>query len=542
MAGTEKSKSPPVIDADLIAFFEDPGSYPHDPVSVEHIQTHISHVFIASPYVYKVKKPVNLDFLDFSTLEKRKYYCEQEVQLNRRLCPDIYLDVIPVYNTGGRFHFKSPGDGTVVEYVVWMKELESQYFMSEMIKTTELTRDHLDRVAEKLTPFYRDQQPDPEILEYGHMKEIKVNTDENFDQTEPFVGTTIDRASYKAVHHYTDAYLDKNEFIFEKRIEHERIVNGHGDLHLEHIHLSPGGVCIYDCIEFNKRFRYLDLAEDLAFLAMELDYCGYESLSRYFIQRMSENLDDRELTDIIDFYKCYRAYVRGKVKSMESSEEEISPEGRERAADTARHYFDLALKYALIGSGPLVIIFMGRVASGKSSMSRKLGERLRISRYTSDRTRKQIAGLPLLERPPDEVREKLYSPEMNEKTYSALYKYLEESIEKGLSVILDATFNHPGARKEVLDRVGALNVPYVFIETSAPDEKLKKRLKHRDEEGGSESDARLEDFEMLNERFVPPEELDRRNYIRVSTDQPVEDSKLELYNKLVDWNLDGGNS
>lgn len=541
MAGNRKTESAPVLDADLIAFFEDPGSYPHGPVSVEHIQTHISHVFIASPYVYKVKKPVNFEFLDFSTLEKRKYYCKQEVQLNRRLCPDIYLDVIPVFYSGGRFHFKSDDDDTPVEYVVWMKELENRYFMSEMINSTDLTSDHLDRVAEKLTPFYRDQQPDPEILEYGHRKNIKVNTDENFDQTEPYIDNTIDRASYQAIRHYTDAYLAKNERIFENRIEHERIVDGHGDLHLEHIHLSPGGVCIYDCIEFNKRFRYLDLAEDLAFLAMELDYYGYESLSRYFIQRMSENLDDRELTEIIDFYKCYRAYVRGKVKSMESSEEEVSTDARARAADTARHYFDLALKYALIGSGPLVIIFMGRVASGKSSMSRKLGERLRINRFTSDRTRKQIAGLPLLERPPEEVRERLYSPEMNEKTYSALYKNMEASVENGKSVILDATFNRPGARKAVIERAGILNVPYVFIETSAPEETLKMRLKRRDEEGGSVSDARLEDFEMLNERFVPPEELEERNYIQVSTDQPVEDSKLEFYKKLVDWNLAGSN-
>lgn len=325
----------------LIAFLKNPGSYPHNPGQVEHIQTHISHVFIAPPFVYKFKKPVNFDFLDFSTPEKRKYFCEREVELNRRLCEGLYLGVTQVFLENGSWSFESTNSALQVEYAVKMNLLEKKNFLIHTVKEGKLSKEHLDRVINKLIPFYRSQTPDEKILKWGKPKKIKVNTDENFKQTKPFIGDTIPKHTYYAIRTYTQRFLDENRELFLKRIDKKRIVDGHGDLHLEHIYMTDDHVCIYDCIEFNERFRYQDITSDISFLAMDLDFNNLRNEARYFVEEMSAKLHDPDIKQLIDFYKCYRSYVRGKVKSLQSSEEEVSLSDRTHAAGLAGRYFKL---------------------------------------------------------------------------------------------------------------------------------------------------------------------------------------------------------
>lgn len=530
--------SAPAIDySELLHFLQQPESYPHQPDSVDHIQTHISHVFIAPPYVYKVKKPLDVGFLDYSNLDQRKYYCDREVELNRRLCAEIYLSVLPISYTNGTFVFDPEKRGTVVEYAVHMKKLDEKHLLSERIKTGALPAELLDRVADKLAGFYQSQQPGSDILEWGRTDRIKANTDENFQQTEPFLGRTIERPVYEAIRRYTDGFLEQRAPLFQKRIDERRIVDGHGDLHLEHIHVTPERVCIYDCIEFNERFRYQDQASDLAYLAMDLDFNGQWEAARYFIDRMTGLLDDPGLQEIVTFYKCYRAYVKGKVKSLQSDEEEVGMQERNRARETAAAYFNLSLRYSALGSRPAVLIFMGQPASGKSTLAQRVSDRLELDLHSSDLIRKDLAGLPARERTPESGREQLYSAEMSAKTYNKLLEHAHTSIREGRSVAVDATFSSRANRRRIASELESQNITFCFIETRAPADLIKKRLEGRRHQQGVVSDARLEDYEKLRRRYEPPEETEARYLVQVNTDQSIEQSLEQLYVRLADINL-----
>ncbi|MDZ7658256.1 AAA family ATPase [Fodinibius sp.] len=532
------------MNSSLISFLQNPEAYPHGPEAVTHIQTHISHVFLASPFVYKFKKSVDFGFLDYSTLDKREKFCHREVELNRRLSDDIYLGVVSVLKEGDSFRISDEvlQSDSVVEYAVKMKQLPEEYFLHTYLEDGTLTNTHLDRVADKLADFYNNQQPDEQVLQYGKIATIKVNTDENFEQTKAFTGQTIEDNTYRAVQYFTNQYFDRRSELFERRIAQKRIVDGHGDLHLEHIHITPDNVQIYDCIEFNDRFRYGDVAADLAFLAMDLDFNNCWPEERYFIDQMADKLDDPDLLEIIDFYKCYRAYVKGKVKSLQSGEEEVPQADREKASQTAREYFELSLRYALLGSKPIVLIFMGGVGTGKTTLAKHFEQKFNIDRFSSDRIRKSMAGVPLQERTPSEQRDKLYNRSMSEQTYQSLVEKMEECFKDGKSVILDATFSNKMAREKLVRRFRELEVNYLFVEAQAPEEVIKSRLKQRDQQDDIVSDARLEDFELLKSRYSPPTEIADENLISVQTDQAVEQTIRTLYFELADRNITGGNN
>lgn len=523
----------------LIDFLKKPGSYPHHPERVKHLQTHISHVFIAAPYVYKLKKPVDLGFLDFSTIDKRKYYCEQEVKLNRRLCREIYLGVICITGSEESYRLGPATDNPAepVEYLVKMKQLPKEHFLIAKVKKGILKTEDLERVADKLTAFYSEQKPGPKILSYGEMKVIRFNTDENFKQTESFIGTTIDAITYQTILQFTNGFMDYGESLIQKRMNQGRIVDGHGDLHLEHINITDENICIYDCIEFNERFRYQDVAADLAFLAMDLDFHNLRKESLRFTGLMSELLGDPDLLKMMDFYKCYRAYVRGKVKSIESTGEEISDSERVKAVEKASCYFRLSLSYALAGSRPSVLFVMGRVASGKSTLAKFLAGHTGFKQCSTDRIRKKLAGIPLTQRLPDEARSRLYSQEMTKNTYQKLFDKALAETRNGKSVILDGTFSDASVRQKYINIIEQSGFDYLFIEADAPMVIRRDRLSRREQSGGIISDAREEDMSQIDSTYSPPGELDENRVIRIDTSKNIQVAASELYGKLVERNL-----
>jgi len=532
----------PHLSKSIIEFMKRPDSYPHSPDTVEHIQTHISHVFIASPFVYKIKKPLDLGFLDFSTLEKRKYYCHRELELNRRLCDHIYLEVTHLVHSGNTYQFASDNlkSGKPIEYIVKMKQLKRENFLIGFVKKGDLKKEHLERVARKLHRFYSGQSPDTKILNYGDPEKILYNTDENFNQTRDFIGKTISRQAFHSIHQFTNSFLDMHKALFRKRIEEHRIVDGHGDLHLEHINLTDNSICIYDCIEFNERFRYQDIAADLAFLAMDLDFHQLQNESRYFMNLMSELLHDPDLLALADFYKCYRAYVRGKVKSFESDEGEVSTPEQKKTANKAERYFRLSLYYALFGSKPMIYLFMGRVASGKSTLAKRLAKDTGIHSFSTDILRKKIAGLPLTKRLPDRDRTALYSEVMSDKTYQNLCERGVEEIRNGRSVILDGTFASKKKRRELTDYFEEHDIEYLYVEPIADKNIRMDRLHDRNQGQAVISDARLDDMDMLDERYENPDELDPIHYLQISTSGDLNISLKELYSCLITRNLDKG--
>jgi aminoglycoside phosphotransferase family enzyme/predicted kinase len=522
----------------LIAFLDSPQSYPHRPAEVRVIQTHISWVFIASPFVFKVKKPVNLGFLDFSTLEKRRYFCEREVELNRRLCPEIYLGVVPIYETDSGFSFKPLGN--IVEYAVKMKELPPGWFLSELLDKNLVSEKEIDRVISALHRFYQSETPTPEIEQWGTREKLKISTDENFAQVKPFVDQTISSAAFETIRYFTNLFYAANEKLFCNRIQQHRILDCHGDLHLDHIHLAPEATTIFDCIEFNDRFRFIDIANDLAFLAMDFDFEGRRDLGSLLLRNAAREFGDPGMLKIANFYKCYRAFVRGKVESIQAAEPSSGiveqalrlPTAEEHTTKAAR-YFRLALQYAVSGSEPLVLVIMGRLGAGKTTIAKQLATELGWPLFSSDQIRKTLAGVPLTERTAAELRDKMYSEQMTEQTYKKLLDNGLASLATHNGVVLDATFSSPANRKSLRDACARAGVHLQAVELDVDPGEIKRRLKARDKSPSEISDARLEDFEKLSAAYEPPSEL-APELFKISANGTVADTAKAVLLRLAE--------
>ena len=302
----------------------------------------MSFIFLTGEYVYKVKKPVNLGYLDYTTLEKRHFFCRQELELNKRLCPDAYLAVVPIVEEKGGLRIE--GQGKAIEYAVKMKQLPRDRMMDTLLLQGRVTQEMVVRVAEKLVGFHEKAETNQKIVAFGRLEAIRQNTDENFAQTEKYIGTSITAEEYQDIKNYTDNFVDINASLFDKRVREGKIRDCHGDLHAAHVCFTDN-ICIYDCIEFNDRFRYSDVASEVAFLAMDLDRYEQADLSRHLVNTYVGLGHDEELLKLLDFYKCYRAYVRGKVESFKLDDTYI-PEGEKaKVLSAARSYFQLAESY-----------------------------------------------------------------------------------------------------------------------------------------------------------------------------------------------------
>ncbi len=328
--------------AALVKALSSPKAYPHNPKSVELVQTQISCVFLTGDYVYKVKKPVNFGFLDFTTLEKRRFFCDQEVVLNRRLCPNIYVGVIPITQKGKTFLVE--GIGKEVEYAVKMRPLPQQRMMDKMLQRDQVTPQMVEMVAKRLAEFHSKAEISEELANIGGLDTVAKNAEENFGQVKSYVNQTITAKQYELIKNYTHSFLKKNAALFAERVKEGRIRDCHGDLHAAHICFIEG-LSIFDCIEFNDRFRYIDVASEVAFLSMDLDFHRRPELSKHFSDAYVKASGDKELLQLLDFYKCYRAYVRGKVEGFQLDDPNISQDQKANKLSVARRYFELAESY-----------------------------------------------------------------------------------------------------------------------------------------------------------------------------------------------------
>ncbi len=515
---------------DLLAFLSRPESFPEKPAKIEIRQTHISIVAITSPIVYKIKKPLDLGFLNFSTLEKRRHFCLEEVRLNRRLTQDVYLGLVPIARRGGSLHFGAGGE--IVEYAVRMRELSRAGFLHEQLAHGVATAHDLERVAARLCAFYQAQKSSETIAEWGRVAKLRLSTDENFRQTERFVGSLLGRPAFAALRFFTDQFYKRHANLFERRRKEGRILDCHGDLRCEHVHLAGNEINIFDCIEFNERLRFIDVANDVAFLAMDLDVLGRPDLGTAFLHHIADLLNDPELLSLTNFYKCYRAYVRGKVAAIKSVEPEVPVADRARSRERASQLFRRALGYAVAGSGPIVIVVMGRVASGKSTVARLAGEALGWPVFSSDRTRKELAGVASQVRGDVAARAQLYRESMTRHTYEVLLQRgIESARDKG-GAILDATFAGRSQRDLLREALAGARIRCRMVEIIASDEEIIARLRRRETSRTEVSDARLEDFEMLRARQDPldPDEA----HSKITSHPDAEATVTELLKAIVD--------
>ncbi len=318
-----------------------PEAYDENPGSIELVQTHISAVFLTKRFVYKVKKAVNFGFLDFTTLEKRRFFCEKELRINRRLCENMYLEVVPINKAD---IVKIKGEGKTVEYAVKMNRLPQEKIMSKLLEENRVDGKLVDRIAKIISEFHLKAETNNRISEFGSLLAIRTNWKENFEQTEKFICKTVPADDFNLIRGRVKNFMKTYTTLFAKRMSEKRVRDCHGDIHSGNIFVTDE-IYIFDAIEFNERFRYSDVAADVAFLAMDLDFKKRSDLSDLFIKKYVEYSGDQELTKLLPFYKCYRAYVRGKVTSFRLDDPNISVKDKTAATEDAKAYFQLAAAY-----------------------------------------------------------------------------------------------------------------------------------------------------------------------------------------------------
>ena len=328
---------------DVVKAMMNPETYDEDVNKIEMVQTHISYIFLTGKYAYKIKKPVDFGFLDFSTLEKRKFFCEKELELNRRLCGDMYVAVVPINQFKGKI--KINGAGEVVEYALKMRQIPQEFIMGNLLKKNDVDEKIIGEIAKIIADFHSNAGTDEKISKYGSAENISYIWNENFNQTVEFIGKTIDKVKFDFIKGKVNNFIKNNKKLFEKRISEGKIRDCHGDLHSGNIFIADK-IYIFDCLEFNDRYRCSDVILDIAFFTMDLDTSGREGLSKYFVEKYIEFSGEKELFKLLKFYECWRAYVRGKVMSLKLNDPHVNERERKEAERMARKYFDLCYKYA----------------------------------------------------------------------------------------------------------------------------------------------------------------------------------------------------
>ncbi|HBG07322.1 MAG: kinase [Geobacteraceae bacterium GWC2_58_44] len=492
-------------------------AYPEPTAKVRLIETHVSYIFISDHYVYKVKKPVDFGFLNFSTLDRRRFYCEEELRLNRRLCPDLYLGVVELRETpeGGSF-----AAGTkVIDYAVKMKRLPEERMLSHLLELGRVEPAQMAAIGRILAEFHAKADRGPQIDAFGGSEVIRSNWEENFRQAAPFQDEVLSRGDLALLRDWVERFLSGNAELFQARVAGGFIRECDGDLHSGNICLTDP-ICIFDCIEFNERFRYIDTAADISFLLMDLEYAGRPELCAPLLEAYREGSGDPVPPALLDFYKGYRAFVRGKVQCFRLREPAIAQEELAEAKASAGRYFRLARGYALRSRlAPTLIITCGLMGSGKSALARELGFQLGLTPERSDRVRKELAGAPPAA-PAGGAGYHLgiYAPSFNEATYRALLQGAKKALLAGRSVIVDATFRRASDRASFALLARELGVPFFVLETNCSDELIRERLEKRRLDPGELSDGRWELFPKQRAEFEPPAQGES---IRVDSSLPL---------------------
>ncbi len=485
---------------------------------VELLQTHISYVFLAGDHVYKVKKPVDFGFLDFSTPAKRCYYCRQEVLLNSRLCPDTYLGVVRIRQSGERIAID--GSGRVVEYAVHMRRLPAERMMDRLLAQGAVSAEMVERIAGRLAEFHRSADTSRRIAEYGDWA-VRYAWEENFRQWAPLVGQTITPEQDRVLRAFGQAFLARRRDLLHRRVDQLRIRDCHGDLRSDAV-CFVDGVCIFDCIDFSRRLRYTDVAGDVGFLAMDLDYRGRPDLARALVDRYVVTSGDADVAEVIDFYKCYRACVRGKVEGFLLDQAEVPAAAKRRARRAAQRYFELACGYAASLPPALLVTTCGLTATGKSTLARRLAQLTGAEVISSDVVRKALAGLQPSEHRFEPFRRGLYSPEATDRTYVALLEAARRALAEGRSVIADASFTRRTHRRWARRLALDTGAQFVCLEFRASRTAVRRRLARRLREGGDPSDARWEIYVAQKRTFQAPTEVPAERHLVVDSARPLD--------------------
>lgn len=500
-----------------------PDNWPDAPEAIRLITTHTSWVFLTGKRAYKIKKPVFFGFLDYTTVDARKLFCEEELRLNRRLSPDIYLGVKPVTRVNNRIQIG--GEGEVIDYCVEMKELPQEAMMSARLERKEVTYPMINELARVVAQFHQVAGCDEHISRFGDEVTVRFNWDENFAQTEEFCGRTISRPVFTELQQKVNRFLVRNRRLLKRRIEQRRIRECHGDLHSRNVFIvtqPPGDgfeLRVFDCIEFNRRFSCCDVASEIAFLVMDLEYAGEYGLATYFVDRYLELSRDYELLRLLDFYKCYRAYVRGKVTSFLLNDPALTPAAKTAAQQTARRYFRLAHHYAQsIETPPVLILMLGLPGVGKTYLAERLAGRLNCHHIRSDIVRKELMALPVGQHAFQGIGSGIYTANISARTYREMERRAGRQLKAGRTVILDATFALASGRQQARRLAQKHRSGFLMINCVCPVKTALRRIARRKREF-SFSDATPEVYFHIRRSFQPITRS--REVVTVNTTQSI---------------------
>ena len=485
----------------LIEALSRPDAYPLPVDKIEVHQTHISVVFLAGPFVYKIKKPVHFDFVDFTDLSARRHFCDEEIRLNRRLAPDVYLETVPIVAHGSAMRFGGPG--TALEWAVKMRRLPDEATWEKRLTREEIGQNHVHALAERIAGFHRKAERNDRISQFARFEAIFTNLIQNLLGPPTEQQSVVQRRLLDRLVQLTDAGLAQNENLIEARARQGRPCDTHGDLHLDHIYAfpdkpPPGDIVIIDCIEFNDRFRYADPVADMAFIVMDLIAHGRRDLAKAFAEDYFRASRDPDGAELLSLYVSYRAAVRGKVESLRALEPEISDADRKEAQERARARWLLALS-ALESPRrqPCLLLIAGLPGTGKSTLARKLAEQAAFVWIRSDVVRKGIAGLDPFRR----GDAGLYSEASSDATYARCLEQATVHLTQGDRVIVDAVFGRQQRRLLFVSAARRLGLPALVLVCVAQEDTIRTRLEQR---RADPSDADWSVYQEAAKNWEPP--------------------------------------
>ncbi|MBK1852945.1 AAA family ATPase [Marinobacter sp. 1-4A] len=497
----------------LLLALQNPALYHHPVDGFQIIETHISQVILTGQYAYKIKKPMDFGFLDFSTLERRKHFCEEELRLNRRLAEPLYLEVLPI--TGTPEKPAIGGDGEPFEYMLKMRQFRQNQLFDQQQESGELKPELLSSLAQQVAHFHDSLEPIAKDKPLGTPEAVFAAMQENFDQIRPLIDDPALISQLDNLEVWTQTTFERHRDLIAQRRNDGFVRECHGDLHLANITVYDGKVTVFDCIEFNEPFRWIDVINDLAFLLMDLESRGESALANLVLNTYLEYRDDFNALPLLPLYKTYRALVRAKIALFTMGNPSLNAQEKEGLMQHYRDYAQLAEDYSSIPNRYLLAT-VGLSASGKTCVSAAMSAELGLIRLRSDVERKRLHGLAPLANSRSTTGDGLYSAEANEKTYLRLATLASDLLAAGLPVIVDAACLKEKERALFAAVAESQGVPFALIHCEAPEELRKEWVRNRK---GDASEATEELLDAQKGWFEPLTVEEKTHTVHLRSDQ-----------------------